>query len=352
LGSVVLILGSHGAAAAAPRKKRVRDKPYPEVFLASVAAEVKRRAKELAHALSTNRAPLAWPPGERALATLALLRAGWDASKDPVKTQLASLRTESLSKTYTVAATMLALAAPYEGRSHSHVSAEDKAYLQRGAAFLLEAQVHWDDKRRASGPRKKKTGFGPVPTTPSRTPVKAGWGYGLAPDTPDVPLRLDVSNTQYALLGLRAAARCGIRIPDTAWRNALRFLLAWQDRQGKRTTLRANEVSGEWRTEWTTRTRARGFAYSGPAHGGVSVTSGRTCAGVGGLMICSEMLAGNAETMAALQEKARSAILDGLAWLQENYSVRESQGDRRAVYQTGSITPDLDRWYGAYMFAL
>ena len=50
------------------------------------------------------------------------------------------------------------------------------------------------------------------------------WGY---PDS-----REDFSNTQYALLGLRAAKDCGIPVPPGVWLRVLEHALARQEADG------------------------------------------------------------------------------------------------------------------------
>src|SRR5438105_2307547 len=72
-----------------------------------------------------------------------------------------------------------------------------------------------------------------------------------------------LSSAQYALLGLKAADRCGLKVPLDVWRASLQFLLGSQDADGPEVELRGNEVRGDYRIEWKEKAKARGFHYSG-----------------------------------------------------------------------------------------
>jgi hypothetical protein len=149
----------------------------------------------------------------------------------------------------------------------------------------------------------------------------------------------DLSNTQYALLGLKAADRCGLKVPTSVWSQALDFLLAHQEETGREVDVRANEVRGDYRVEWTEKARARGFRYvkGGPAPpgapagprgggGGPPPTGSMTTAGAAGLLICQSQLWKSRKFGGEARAKTRAAIRDALAWMQENFAVESNPG--------------------------
>lgn len=58
--------------------------------------------------------------------------------------------------------------------------------------------------------------------------TRGGWSYSSAPKADDC----DNSNTQYAILGLRAADMMGLQVPTETWRRALSWILAQQHGDG------------------------------------------------------------------------------------------------------------------------
>ena len=119
------------------------------------------------------------------------------------------------------------------------------------------------------------------------------WGY---PGTHGDPNRdhWDLSNTQYALLGLRAAHRAGVEVGSKRfWNETVKSLIDNQDAYG-------------------------GFGYAGPK----SPTSSMTTAGVGSLMICREIL--GADVDKATAGRLRAGITRGLQWLIKHWSVANS----------------------------
>jgi len=134
---------------------------------------------------------------------------------------------------------------------------------------------------------------------------------------------VDLSNTQYALLGLWAASRCGFAIPPAVWMEALTWLLSVQERTGPAVKLRVNEVRGSYRVTWTEKARARGFRYRTEN----PVTAAMTTAGMAGLAICQDELWGSRAFTPSLRQRTRRGIRDTMAWLQENFDVRKNTGE-------------------------
>ncbi|MEE8104544.1 MAG: hypothetical protein V3T86_03315 [Planctomycetota bacterium] len=131
--------------------------------------------------------------------------------------------------------------------------------------------------------------------------------------------RADVSSTQFALLALSTASRCGYDVPMDVFRRARGFLLSQQASDGPRVP-RAIHVPG---TADGTLDRARGFPYIGGSK--VSsyqrVSGGMTAAGVASLLF----LKGELKHLGEDQELDQ-AILDGFAWIGRYFTVHVNPG--------------------------
>ncbi len=128
--------------------------------------------------------------------------------------------------------------------------------------------------------------------------------------------RADVSSTQFALLALSTAHRCGVLVPEDVFARARGFLLASQEKEGPRVP-RAVHVPGG---DPDALDRARGFPYI--AGSSVlpyrRVSGGMTAAGVASLILLRDEL--------GLDEKAEQAILDGYAWVGRYFCVEVNPG--------------------------
>jgi hypothetical protein len=140
----------------------------------------------------------------------------------------------------------------------------------------------------------------------------------------------DHSNTQYSILALRAASRCGVAVPPQAFEKTLLHLLKTQERSGPEVARKEIGAAGGDGYSATTRTvakdRARGWGYTDadPATG--SMTAG----GVSTLAICREELRGGRDSGGRDEARTAQAILDGLAWLGRNFTVETNPGPDNA----------------------
>ncbi len=180
-------------------------------------------------------------PGLRALTTYTLLKSGVSPTHPVVEKLVARLALERIDHTYDVACMLFALEAldPVGQR----------AWIDELANWLI---AH----------REKPGDFG-YPGNP------------------------DLSNTQFAALGLRAAAAAGVPIPAGVWADLARTVLSYQSDDG-------------------------GFSYKA---GGRGSTSTMSAAGVGVLAVCEMGLARCGELDADLVQRMRHARADGLEWL-------------------------------------
>lgn len=113
------------------------------------------------------------------------------------------------------------------------------------------------------------------------------WGY---------PGGGDLSNTQYAALGLRAAQASGVDVPPRVWRHLARAVLAYRTGDG-------------------------GFGYRA---GAKNATGSMTTAGIGVLAICEAELARARMLDGELEHELPRARAAGWRWLDEHFSVEEN----------------------------
>jgi hypothetical protein len=243
----------------------------------------------------------AYPLGVTGLMTLACLMGGAAPADPRIEKAFGYMRTLPLDKTYSVGVMLMALHAKYAGTEDTFaqdaygnpvntdpcitkMNPVDREWMQKGVDFLLANQHN------------------------------GNWRY---------PERgTDLSNTQYALLGLWAASRCGFKIPPETWFTAMEWLLSAQERTGPEVLLRLTEAHGEYRVVVTEKARARGFRYL-PAD---MVTGGMTTAGLAGLAICQDELWASRRFKAEQRNLVRKGIRDAMAWLQDKFDVTKNPG--------------------------
>jgi hypothetical protein len=152
-------------------------------------------------------------------------------------------------------------------------------------------------------------------------------GYGIR----------DLSATQFALLGLKSAIRCRIKIPKDYFQKTIPFILEQQEEEGPQVVRKSgdDDPNTERRDRHATyvpdpRDRARGFAYIRGCQGHEGATSGSmTTAGIASLILCKSELIGTAWMRQDRGVRARQlnqAIWDGLAWLDHNWEIYQNFG--------------------------
>ncbi len=203
--------------------------------------------------------------GMTALAVYTLRHCGLPADHPSIRRALAWLETMPAEDTYSQACQVLALASLQDPRA--------KERIRDLAAAILDGQQ------------------------------LGGWSYPVGDP--------DLSNTQYAALGLWTAARAGVRIPAKVWVDLGRFTLRSQER------VRERAVTG--------RLAPAGFRYRPDT----PPTGSMTVAGVTILAICDRMLGGREQAFAAGRDR-------GLAWLAAHWSVRDNP-----IPSQGRPAPDL-----------
>ncbi len=194
--------------------------------------------------------------------------------------------------------------------------------------FLTELYRNKPGKTDARYATKKKEGCGLPKDIASWIQELASWivsvqlddGWWRYPHTPPS----DLSNTQYALLGLRAARDCGADVPLSRFVVALERCLATQQQDGKK-MLRVipPDKPGEKSYSVDSGDRARGWSYQGDPTTQM-VTGSMTTAAIAVLAICRDALlkptryGGYTDD---LDRKVGRAVQDGFTWLDANWAV-------------------------------
>lgn len=200
-----------------------------------------------------------YPGGDTALATLALLQAGEPVDSPAVAPAIQHLARLANQHVYVVSLKIMALAEADATRYRREIT--------QAARWLVEAQFDG-----------------------------GLWGYTQRPGP------FDHSNSQFALLGLHAAAAAGVQIPAGVWQRARARLLANQNKDGG----------------WSYRNDPRSYGSM-------------TAAGVAGLIVLGS-------SVAAPQEKGYSdgaatncgrytgsrPLIQGLEWLARNFRADEN----------------------------
>ena len=140
---------------------------------------------------------------------------------------------------------------------------------------------------------------------------RTGWGYPSNYINTN-PIYADTSNTQYALLGLRAAVAMGESVPKSKWRQIAQAVIRRQGRSG-------------------------GFGYQNSE----KPTGAMTVAGLTSLVICAEAL----PTRDGLAGKIRAARKKAMDWLEKNWSV-----ERNVAFPKS--TKETDRWIFYHLYGL
>jgi len=149
----------------------------------------------------------------------------------------------------------------------------------------------------------------------------------------------DLSNTQFAILGLRSAARCAVAVPAETWVNAIDALLRSQATTGEKVNVPEIKSPGA-RTDrpsfYVFQAKARPWSYlcdasllnrMGAINGQTGVSGSRTSMGISSLLISHEGLALISKAKAGRTEaRVHKAVRDGIGWLWVNWSVTENPG--------------------------
>lgn len=316
------------------------------------------------------------PAGDR-------LRPG--STDDGISTYFVSLCLLALDAAHNRGAVPLSKGPPDRKRAGRKLLGKvDFAFAEELVAWLEAAQ---DPGRDGDASRRPKRGRRRRAPSSKRAPSPAdggGFGYGSPADAAGYH---DHSNSQFAVLGLKSAARLGVQVSDVAFLRALRHFLAVQEAEGPAVDRvdapdaadeKAGRAPGETRTTdestpaqdvargWgymcpnSTRTESPGGAPGGlppglppgtipglpegaTLEGGEGImgdaTASMTAGGVSTLVICRSELAGVRGFTKALRQLTVKGIRDGLAWLAVYL---EEEGEREAELPPARLPGGLE----------
>ncbi len=247
--------------------------------------------------------------GPTALVSLALLKAGVPSDHKVIRRAFSFLRTRHRTPgvAYEISVMIVAVA-EYAGakRSPDYRARERRAQRSTGRFKLPEGsplkKQHWtwlvDLTRKLLNFQAKNGGWRYYPSD-----FHSG---GIA----------DVSSTQFALLALSTASRCGFDVKREVFERARAFLIASQSAKG-RLVPRAIHVPGG---EPDAMDQARGFPYiqKSTVLPYRRVSGGMTAAGVASLLLVRQELGSD--------EELEKAIRDGFAWMGRFFTVKVNPG--------------------------
>lgn len=261
-----------------------------------------------------------FPNGQTALAVYTLLKSGLTMQDTAVRRGLAFLKRRRPETVYALSLQMMAYQATKDDRY--------KALLKD----LLRDLLSWQESKGTYG----YPGFPPGPGGPRGRP---GGGGGWE----------DLSNTQYAALGLRAAMLAGFKIKRSV---LARLITETLDYRESETAVKLpadpvkKEKDGYARTPGAGAGRgyAAGFFYhkGGMGHGR-EVTGSMTTAGLGVLLIARDCY--GKKIPASVDKRLRRVVGRGLNWMRAHWTVRENPSG-------GGLGGRGSPWHYYYLYGL
>lgn len=254
---LVSALACSGLAHSAPAQ-RADPAPPPPVAQEAIDAALDRGAAFLLDVYRQRAAKARLNSQERngqtALSLYTMLKSGAPRDDATVRAVLHALCEERVTQTYDAACFALAL--------YTHDPIDNRPWLDELAAQL----VRWQEK-------------------------DGDWSYpgGI----------VDLSNTQYAALGLWAASRAGVAIESSVWKRMAEAVLLYQTEDG-------------------------GFGYTSKSKAGA--TGSMTAAGVGTLAIAQSRLRLAGALDAELEKRLSSARARGIEWAARRFTVETNPG--------------------------
>lgn len=252
------------------------------------------------------------------LVMLTLSHAKADPEDKTWQEGLAALETTKLQYTYRVAALAMAL------QKIDPVKYQEK--LAHCAQWLVDTQLpngEWGYpdtlKTPEELPKPIEVDLPKPPRADPKKDDKAGTQAAIVirrtPTTRNLNLKAkgDLSNAQFAVLGLKACADAGIEIPRPVWEGALRYFLKSQNQDGG----------------W-------GYYFAGMQDRSYA---SMTSAGVCSVAICRAGL--------KLKDPLKDGTVQaGLAWLGQNFKADEN------AFATKSHVADPERWLYYYLYSI
>jgi hypothetical protein len=244
--------------------------------------------------------------GPSALALLTILKGSLDRKDPRIEKALDWITTQPLTFTYGVAITMMAVEAHYspldpgkrfkpgeiaDKEIASKITPRHKKWMEEAAGWLLS---------------KQRDNY---------------WAYPAGTQ--------DFSNTQYAVLGLLSAQRCGVTIDDQPLIAAINRYLQCQERKGPVVKLSLiDDLTPGGGTTAECAVPSLGSGYREDPAGGEGVRASMALGAIGSLTILDHMLVkmSSPRYKPDLRAKVQAAVRSAWAWLAEHWSVKMNWG--------------------------
>lgn len=167
----------------------------------------------------------------------------------------------------------------------------------------------------------------------------------------------DMSNTQYALLAIWAATRCGYVLEKKTLLRIADVILAAQCTSGplarRHPDPSSHPGSRYARARRKTRDQARGFGYGSRVTDSNHCSGSMTAGGLSSLVIVDDLLRtmpkpkGRDERnrLKKLRCDVEQSVWDAIAWLAEHYTVDANPGGSRSLWREG-------QWHYYYLYSL
>ncbi|MEZ6188323.1 MAG: hypothetical protein R3F62_25395 [Planctomycetota bacterium] len=248
--------------------------------------------------------------GAAALEAFALLRSGTHPQHPAVTQRFALFEAQDVGKTYDLALGIMAYeAASLERLAPAGGSGSRPRYARKQLGGQARRGIQALAQRLLAGQGEHGWGYDcPHPGSRSRAPSYQ---------------RCDNSNTQFAVLGLHAAQRCGVEVPRQAWERVLRHFvedavppsageplaLSWTDERPPFLAPPEDaEATRSRRGPGSETSERRGWGYGGRQGERLSMT----CAGLSSLAIAAHALEERGALGERDAEEARRLVLAGL----------------------------------------
>ncbi len=220
-----------------------------------------------------------FPTGQTALSVYTLLKSGVPRTHAAIQRGIANMKSQKAEMVYSVGCQLLALGATHDPAHREHI------------AELLDDLERWQD---------------------------GSWSYPNPGIHDHLHQDRDLSITQFAVLGFRAAMHAGVKLSQKAVKEAFEDILKYQS--SPRPSKKGRSMAG-FRYHWSAR---------------AGETGSMTTAGIAAAQIAAECL-GKKLGRARRKQLERATEL-GLEWLDDNYMLESNPGkgnDWRYYYMYG-----------------
>jgi hypothetical protein len=252
-----------------------------------------------------------WPVGSTALAVLTLSACDVPRADPAIENALAYMVTQDPKRTYAIGLSLMAF---------------EKAY---GVGQPRNRRVAGIPPDRLAWCKKIFERLLAISLPPTQ------WVYGRH-NTRYVAVP-DASNTQYGVLGLRAAAALGFDVQEKTWLGVIKTFERFREKRARQTTVSLLREGKGLSDAETVRTNPLGFRYRN--NGRHAAWGSMTSAGIACLAIARHELR-QLKSSKLREKEVKSMISGGWAWLDQHWGM-----DRNPYHHGG-------RWMYYYLYSL